>query len=289
MATRRTTLGTWAPMAGLALTVAAVVGLTGCVPARTYVALGDSYAAGPGIPVQQTNLPGCAQSNHNYPHLTKPALLVLRDVSCSGAVTNDMASSQSLGTTHAPPQLNAVDADTAAISLTIGGNDIGFSEILGSCFSATNTGTPCRDTYVVNGHDQISARIAAAAPKVKAVLQGIHGRAPGAKVFVVGYLDISPDDGSNCYPQMPVTSGDAPYLRDKENELNAMLRTTADSNRAIFVDTHPASIGHDACTAASVRWVEPIAAVGAAPVHPNAKGMQAVATLLLAAMHHNGL
>ena len=121
------------------------------------------------------------------------------------------------------------------------------------------------------------------------MLQGIHQRAPGAKIFLVGYLDISPDDGTNCFPQMPITTGDAPYLRDKAKELNAMLHTTATGNGAVYVDSYTPSIGHDACKTPDVRWVEPLAAVGAAPVHPNARGMRGVARHLLAAMRSNGL
>jgi hypothetical protein len=70
-----------------------------------YVALGDSYTAGPVIPVQQTNPTGCLRSDHNYPHLVATSIkgALLTDVSCSGAKTDDMTQPQSVdGGTNAP-------------------------------------------------------------------------------------------------------------------------------------------------------------------------------------------
>jgi len=274
------------------LAVGFVVALTACAPPQSYVALGDSYTAGPVIPVQLDDPAGCLRSDHNYPHLTAPdsGLPVFRDVSCSGATTADMTAPQDVTPGPNPPQFDALDANTAAVSLTIGGNDIGFVSIAENCSSPVNSGTPCQDRYVVNGDDTISDAIAETAPKVAAVLQGIHALSPRAKVFVLAYLDILPDDGTGCYPQMPITDGDAPYLRDKEKELNAMLKTQAVANGAIFLDTYKLSIGHDACQLPTVRWVEPIVPVNpAAPIHPNLAGMQAMATRLGAAMRRHGV
>jgi len=277
---------------GVALVGLLFLGLTGCATPRSYVALGDSYTAGPVIPVQQNDPGGCLRSDHNYPHLVNPSLNLgaFRDVSCSGATTQDMTQPQGVTPGPNPPQFNALDSSTAAVSLTIGGNDIGFTSILENCSSLINAGTPCQDKYVVNGDDTISDRIAATGPKVAAVLQSIHAGSPGAKVFLLAYLDILPDNGTNCYPQMPITNADAPYLRDKERELNSMLQSVASANGAIYVDTYTASIGRDACQLPTVRWVEPVVPVNpAAPVHPNLAGMQASARVLLASMHQNGL
>lgn len=283
----------WGPGALLVAVVGLVaLGLTGCAPPKSYVALGDSYTSGPIIPLQQTDPPGCPRSDHNYPHLVSPALQLpaFRDVSCGGATTQDMFQSQSVTPgPNPPPQLDALDSNTAAVSFTIGGNDIGFTSIATNCSSLVNAGTPCQDKYVVNGDDKISDNIKATAPKIASVIQGVHTRAPEAKIFVLAYLDILPDTGVGCYPQMPMTDGDVPYLRDKEKELNGMLQSVAGANGAVYVDTYAASIGHDACQLPTARWVEPVAPVNpAAPIHPNAAGMQGSASALLAAMHANG-
>src|SRR4051812_28064349 len=80
--------------------------------APNYVALGDSYVAGPFIPVW---IPpgGCLKSAHNSPPLSAPALgLALHDPSCWGAETEDMTQPQGVSPQPNPPQFNAIDADT---------------------------------------------------------------------------------------------------------------------------------------------------------------------------------
>src|SRR5205823_3294503 len=99
------------------------------------------------------------------------------------------------------------------------------------------------------------ARIAATAPKVAAVIQGIHARSPLARVLVVNYPAIFPDSGPGCWPQLPVASGDVPWLRAKEKELNQMLADQAGANGARLLDAYTASIGHDACQLPLIRWV----------------------------------
>ncbi len=266
----------------LALAMLAVLAaFASAAGAANYVALGDSYAAGPIIPNQIAPL-GCLKSDHNYAHLAAPTIgLPLRDPSCSGATTADMTNPQSTELGTNPPQLDSLDAETTRVSLTIGGNDIGFTEIALSCVTVNPFSTPCKDKYDSGGKDQIAERIAATAPKVAAVLQGIHTRSPAAKVFVVDYAAIFPETGFGCWPQMPMGFGDVPYLRAKEKELNAMLATQAAANGATLVDWYKASIGHDACKGSSTRWVEPVVPTNpAAPVHPNLAGMTGAAGIL---------
>jgi lysophospholipase L1-like esterase len=256
--------------------------------ARTYVSLGDSYAAGPLIPLQIPPF-GCLKSDHNYSHLAAPSLrMTLRDPSCSGAKTDHMTETQNVDPGPNPPQFDSLDAKVQLVTVQIGGNDIGFSEIVRNCASTTSpNGTPCRDRYVTANGDEISQRIQAAAPKVAAVLQGIHARSPKATVHVVNYLPIFPEGPlvqgapEGCWPQVPATAGDVPYLRAKHKELNAMLAAQADANRAGVLDAYTLGIGHDACRPPAIRWVEPAApASPAAPFHPNLFGMQAKARLL---------
>jgi hypothetical protein len=255
--------------------------------AREYVSLGDSYTAGPLIPLQIAPF-GCLKSNNNYPHLTARNLgLVLRDPSCSGAETEDMEHPQNVDPDGPnPPQFDSLTTQTRIVTLQIGGNDIGFSSIGRDCASATsNQGTPCQDRYVHDGRDEISERIQATAPLVDAVLDGIRARSPHARVFVVNYAAILPDQGPGCWPQMPVTDGDVPYVRAKQKELNAMLASEAAANRARLVDWYTASIGHDACKPPVIRWVEPVVPVNAAaPLHPNLGGMIGASELLTAAL-----
>jgi lysophospholipase L1-like esterase len=253
---------------------------------QEYVSLGDSYTAGPFIPLQIPPF-GCLKSNNNYPHLTARNLgLALTDPSCSGAETEDMTSPQDVDPDGPnPPQFDSLTKKTRIVTLQIGGNDIGFSSIARDCTSTTNEGTPCQDRYVHDGRDEISERIQATAPKVAAVLQGIHARSPKARVLVVNYASILPDEGPGCWPQMPITDGDVPYVRAKQKELNAMMAAEAAANAAEVIDWYTASIGHDACKPPVIRWVEPVVPVNAAaPIHPNLGGMIGASELLTAAL-----
>ena len=275
-------------LALLATVVITVLGATAAsARADSYVSLGDSYTAGPVIPNQIGPPYGCLRSDHNYPHLTAPAIgLPLRDPSCSGAKTDHMTQAQNVDPDGPnPPQFDSLDADTQVVSITIGGNDIGFSSIAQSCVTYNPFGSPCRDKYDSGGVDQVSQRIQATAPKVAAVLQGIHSHSPSARIFVLNYAAIFPETGNGCWPQMPVAYADVPYLRAKEQELNQMLADEAAANGATLVDWYTASIGHDACQLPTVRWVEPVVPVNpAAPIHPNAAGMRGAADVLISAV-----
>ena len=259
----------------------------GAATPREYVSLGDSYAAGPLIPLQIPPF-GCLKSNNNYSHLTARNLgLTLRDPSCSGAETEDMTNPQNVDPDGPnPPQFDSLTKKTDIVTLQIGGNDIGFSSIAEDCASATsNEGTPCQDRYVHDGRDEISERIQATAPLVANVLAGIRARSPKARVFVVNYAAILPDSGPGCWPQMPITDGDVPYVRAKEKELNAMVAAQAAAAGAGVIDWYTASIGHDACQPPVIRWVEPVVPVNAAaPLHPNLGGMIGASQLLTAAL-----
>ena len=256
-----------------------------------YVALGDSYTAGPLIPNQSLSPLGCLRSDRNYPHVVRPGLTdiaTFRDPSCSGATTDDMANSQGVTPGPNPPQFDSLTSDTRVVTLGIGGNDIGFSSIVENC-ARWNPFDPCKDDYVIGSTDLIANRIAAAQPKVEAVLDGIAARAPSAKVFVVGYPTVLPATGSGCWPTVPVTPTDTPYLRAKVQQLNAMLATAAASRGDLYVDTATSSVGHDFCKSASVKWVEGIVPVNtAAPVHPNQNGMANTGAVVLAAILRAG-
>jgi hypothetical protein len=273
----------------LALSLAvflAFVLAAGAARAANYVSLGDSYAAGPLIPNQSLNPLGCLRSSNNYSHLAAPSIgLPLKDPSCSGAKTNHMSEQQNVEPGPNPPQFDSLDASTTVVSVTIGGNDIGFSEVAQSCITVNPFATPCRDKYDAGGNDQLAERIAATAPKVDAVLDGIRSRSPLARIYVVNYPAIFPETGLGCWPQMPIGFGDVSYLRQTEKGLNAMLATQAAANGATLVDWYKASIGHDACKSVLSRWVEPLVPnTLAAPIHPNQAGMQGGANALVAVL-----
>ncbi|HEX2297111.1 MAG TPA: SGNH/GDSL hydrolase family protein [Pseudonocardiaceae bacterium] len=251
-----------------------------------YVALGDSFAAGPFIPVQRTDPLGCARSSHNYPALIAEDLGVTEftDVTCSAATTANMTTAQVVLLGSNPPQFDALHPDTDLVTVSIGGNDIGFSDIVLTCGRLSLTepaGDPCRRQALAGGSDLYAERILQAAPKVAGVLREIHHRAPNASVLLVGYLRILPP-ARGCWPVVPISAGDVPYLDGIQQQLTQMLATQARDNGATFVDAYAASLGHDTCQLPTVKWVEGILPTSPAfPVHPNARGMRAVAELIL--------
>jgi lysophospholipase L1-like esterase len=252
--------------------------------AAEYVALGDSYAGGPVIPVQMPPF-GCLKSSNNYANLAALTLAVpLNDATCSGAKTDHMTTAQGVTPGPQPPQFDRLSAGTTLVTLTIGGNDIGFSSIGDSCKSLDGKGTPCQDRYVVGGVDEISNRIQQTAPKVASVLKEIHTRSPSAQVLVVNYSAILPHTGPGCWPVVPLSEGDVPYVRAKQEELNKMLADQAAANTATLVDWYAASVGHSACAPPGLKWVEAAVPLNAAaPLHPNLLGMLGAADLVVAA------
>jgi GDSL-like Lipase/Acylhydrolase family len=255
-----------------------------------FVALGDSYAAGDLIPVSPAGFPlGCLRSSHDYGADAAAALgLPYVDATCTGATTRDMTQPQHVTLGRHAPQFSYLAPDDSVVTLTIGGDDLAFNGVLRTCarLSVTDlTGDPCRRHYTSGGIDTLLAEINAAAPRVAAVLQGIHLRAPNARVLLVGYPDVLPNSGHGCFPMVPLASGDVPYLQGLEIRLNQVLAGVAGANGATFVDTYQPTIGHDACRSASVKDVEGLIPTSPAyPFHPNRRGEQVMARQVLAAL-----
>jgi hypothetical protein len=207
-----------------------------------------------------------------------------RDMSCSGAQVAELTRHQVTSDGVNPAQLSALTPVTRLVTLGIGGNDIGFADLVRRCVSAgLLRQTPCREQLTADGEDSVEARITAAGEHLGGALAQIHRRAPHARVLVVGYPEILPADGASCTASLAIGAGDVAYLRLKEQHLNAMLRRRAEAAGAAYVDTWTPSVGHDACSSAATRWVEPLLpSAPAASMHPNARGEAGMAAAVLA-------
>jgi lysophospholipase L1-like esterase len=254
------------------------------------VALGDSYTAGALLPSQLSARPlGCLRSTRAYPALVAAALgATVTNAACSSAGIADLTTAQrtSLGTN--PPQLDALAPDDSLVMLTLGGDDLGFLNVLDECMELSFTdpwGSPCRAHYTGGGGaDQLAALVKAEAPKMTTVLAEIAARAPQARIVVVGYPDLFPVSGG-CWPAVPITDGDIAYLRGVELQLNAMLAADAKKAGATFVNTYGPTVGRDFCQPESIRDVEGLLPGSwALPFHPNARGQAAIAAAVLAAI-----
>jgi lysophospholipase L1-like esterase len=253
-----------------------------------YVALGDSFTAGPLVPNQVGEPAGCARSDHNYPSIVAAAtgVSVFRDRSCSSATTVHMRSPQAVTLGSNPPQFGGLSGDTALVTIGIGGNDVGLVGAAVSCLETGTlapTGTACRSHFAKpGGGDMLVDKIAATAPKIAATLQAIHLASPQARVLLVGYPAVAPRDGTSCYPLVPLSDDDMAYLEGMLRRTNAMLAEQAAANDAEFVDTYEESTGHDVCKPIGTRWFEGLVPMSLAfPVHPNALGEASMARSVL--------
>ena len=204
--------GALAASAGLVIAVAGAGAAQAAI--GPYVSLGDSYTAAPLVPNPTGSPILCGRSTNNYPSDVTRALSPssFTDASCSSATTVNMTQSQSLegGLQTAPPQFNALKANDALVTVGIGGNDAGLIAVAEECAKLDVVrpfGTACKNHYASGGSDPNVAAINATGPKVAAVIQGIHARAPQAEVMVVGYPDGLPTNGSSCWPLVPISAG----------------------------------------------------------------------------------
>jgi lysophospholipase L1-like esterase len=264
-----------------------------------YVALGDSYTAGLGIPEQTGATAGCGQSTSSYPYLVARRLrLRLTDMSCSSATIQDMTAAQPTGEGTNPAQLSALSAGTALVTLSIGGNDIGMVGIVTKCTEldlipalipgpGSSSRTPCEDYYTSGGADQIQQRIQAVTGNLADTLTQIKERAPRARVYVVGYPDLLPAGAGGCEDALGITEGDIAFLNQGEVRLNDVLEQVARAAGDGYVDTYAPSQGHDACATPASRWLEPLLpASPAAPLHPNAVGERGMADAVVRAVKY---
>jgi len=240
----------------------------------SYVAMGSSFAAGLGILDQ---LGACGRSDHNYPHLVAAALdLKLTDVSCSGATTDHILDTSQNG---APPQIEAVTADTALVTVTIGGNDIRFTASTFAC-----TRQPA-DAHCAANLDQaaIDDAVSQLPARLAATFDAIEARAPQAVIVLVTYPRVFPDDAVSC-SELELSADDTAYLAALGQRLEDTSVSVAASRGIPIADAYVLGNEHGPCAPAE-RWVNG-ASVGqsGAPFHPTAEGHIAMSELVLAAL-----
>ncbi|MRJ76947.1 SGNH/GDSL hydrolase family protein [Aeromicrobium sp. SMF47] len=240
-----------------------------------YVALGDSYTAGPQLNPTDKASDTCLRSTKNYPHLLAEAIgaASFTDASCSGATTDNVLESVATvgGGKAVPAQIEAVDKDTQLVTVGIGGNDSSlFSSLSVAC---TRPGTACED-YL---DDKVPGILRNTGKNIATVLEAVKERAPQARVVLVGYLGVTPADrgcdalGGDALDTAGVSAGE----RSIDRTMAAAARTAG----ATYVSMNAASKGHDAC-AGDEAWTNGLSpALGdGAVLHPRAAGMAAVAS-----------
>jgi lysophospholipase L1-like esterase len=278
-------------LGGLLGALVAALALPAVAPAADpgpYLALGDSYTAGPLVLSPVGDPLGCLRSDHNYPSIVRAATGVtqFRDESCSAATTAHMTNAQSVPLGVHAPQFDALHPGLRLVTVGIGGNDVGLVGAAVSCIGTgllAPTGTACRSSFAKpDGGDRLVEQIAATGPKIAATLQGIQARAPLARVLVVGYPAAAPANSNGCYPLVPASGDALTYLDEMIRRTNAMLAEQAAANDAEFVDTYAESVGHNVCTLPGTRWFEGLVPTApTVPLHPNGLGEASMARSVL--------
>ena len=247
-----------------------------------YVAMGSSMAAGPGISPGAEGAPWPARrSARNYPHLVAAALgLELVDVTYSGATTANILTDEQLG---AAPQVEALDGSESLVTITIGGNDVGYVPLLAAaCLPWTVQWTPVVGCRLRNLLDP-AARDRALAElfwSLRTVGNTVRERAPQARVLFVDYLTLLPPAGTKA---PPLSTKDADLGRHVAAELERLTADAAEATECELVRVAEPSRQHHAWSSDpwTTRWGIPWPG-RPYPLHANVKGMRAVADLITA-------
>ncbi|WP_428342591.1 SGNH/GDSL hydrolase family protein [Mycobacterium sp.] len=244
-----------------------------------YVALGSSMAAGPGIRPTAPGAPfGSGRSARNYAHLVAEQLgLDLVDVTFSGATTANVLTERQR---RAPPQIAALNGSEAVVTITIGGNDVGYVPLL----MAASLPSVARRLPAIRELLDRDARIEALdgiVDALSAVGTAVRRRAPLARVMFVDYLTLLPAAGA---PAAPLWADHAELGRLIATRLEDATAQAAEATGCEVVRAGQASRNHHAWApdpwTVAAGWPLPWRP---APFHPNAAGMRAVADLISAA------
>ena len=242
--------------AGVTRTVRAAALLPVPPPVR-YVALGDSYAAGTGAADDTAARGGCARSADAYPErwAAHHAHASFVSAACDGATTAGVLTGQ----------VHALSARTTLVSLTVGGNDAGFSHVLKACVLQFWDGA-CHSA--VSAADAFIARTLPG--RLDATLQAIRARAPAAKVVVVGYPDLY--DLSRSSGCLGLTTARRTALDRGADALDRALSVAAARNGAVFADVRGALAGHEICD--SRPWLYAVTFPFGDSYHPTTAGQE---------------
>jgi lysophospholipase L1-like esterase len=257
-----------------------------------YVALGDSYSSGDGAGDYDpaTAEPGgCWRSEHAY------SQLIAQEFDFAGSLGFYACSSHrathmldQLGTPES--QIERVTEHTSLVTLGIGGNDLGFIPVLRTCIMRM----PLLETGACQAQEgQINRRLDAFEDDLATVLGEIRERAPDARVLVLGYPRLFPEEPQAMYYTLSVS--DQVWLNEIGRNLNDRIRDVVyevdgdvygqrQSGSVEYVNTFSALNGYE--VSAEESWLNGIVLgqlggeglrVDRASFHPTAQGQMSIA------------
>jgi len=252
-------------MVGLAALVAGVLAPIASAQASQYVALGDSYSSGVGTRVFYEESGECKRSPDAYgPKVAVADSYTLSFEACSGATTKEVNEKQ----------LGTLSASTALVTITIGGNDAGFSNVIINCA-----------LYYFTCGSAISEADGFIAKKLPGLLEttykDIRAKAANAEVIVLGYPKLFTKEGKTCNLNF-LTSGNEKKMNESAEKLDAVIKGRAEAMNFKFVNPTSAFEAHEVC--ASEEWLNGQSLPLTESYHPNVKGQEDFTKLVEAAI-----
>ena len=222
--------------------------------APSYVALGDSYSSGVGTRSYLADGTTCQRSVYAFPSLIAAAkgyALNLR--ACSGAKVSDVTSTQ----------LSALSASTSYVTISVGGNDAGFTSVITTCaepawLSDCNGAVSKAQSYIKNTLPGSLSTLYAA----------IRARAPAATVVVVGYPRLF--NGEDCNALTWFSPSDESLLNATADLINTKLAAAAAAKGFGFANPTSRFVGHAVC--GSPEWLNGLSNPISESYHPNRTG-----------------
>lgn len=246
-------IGLW--LAACCVFVLALAAAAPAFAAEQYVALGDSYSSGTGTRTYYHS--GCQRSNYAYAKIidVERANTAVNLQACSGARTGDVLNNQ----------LAPLNSTTRWVTVTIGGNDAGFSDVIIECAQ------PWWSSDCNGAIDDAQAYINNTLPgRLNAVYDAVKSRAPNATVIVLGYPRLFM--GVDCNGGTWFSGSEMTRLNQTADLLKSktQAQVATEGSRFVFKDAIPPFIGHAVCS--SSEWINGLSWPVGESYHPNRTG-----------------
>jgi lysophospholipase L1-like esterase len=222
--------------------------------APSYVALGDSYSSGVGTRTYISDGTSCQRSTYAYPYLlAQQKAYALTFKACSGAKIPDVTSGQ----------LSALSTGTRYVTISVGGNDAGFSAVLTEC-ALPGWASNC-DGKVNAAQSYINNALPGA---LSTLYSSIRSKAPNATVVVVGYPRVF--NGEDCNAATFFSPAEETRLNQTADLLNSKLAAAASARGFAFANPTSRFVGHAVCD--STEWLNGLSNPVSESYHPNRAG-----------------
>lgn len=224
--------------------------------AVNYVALGDSYSAGVGAGSYISSSGSCSRSTNAYSQLwanaNHPASYT--SVACSGATSVDVVNSQ----------VSALSSGTTLVSVTIGGNDVGFSSVMQTCVLDS-------DSACLTAIDNAEAQVRSILPgRLSTAYSAIRSHAPNAHVVVLDYPEFY--DLNNSWYCVGLSTTDRTALNQAADLLDSTIQSSAAGAGFTFADIKGRFQGHELCDFFN-EWLHSVNVTDVSEsYHPTASG-----------------